>query len=244
MQWPDLRVVLAVWEASADVLEKATAELTGADAVAGSLDELVARATALAAQVPMPDYQPAPVPEREIERLAALRRSGVLDEAMRGAFDRIAKRAADVFDSPMARVSFIDDDWQLIHGDAASCGRPDSGPPARGAARSLSLCGHVVCAEQTMVVPDIARDARFAANPALKERGVRFYAGAPLCGEDGFVLGTLCLLDTKPRTLSPCEVLLLESMAAEIMASIKARLAAQAGAGIEPPASGLAVAAP
>jgi GAF domain-containing protein len=87
--------------------------------------------------------------------------------------------------------------------------------------RSLSLCGHVVANSQTLVVPDVARDLRFAGNPALQSKGVRFYAGAPLRDAGGHVLGALCLLDTRPRSLDQREVRLLEAMAADVMSALR-----------------------
>ena len=72
-----------------------------------------------------------------------------------------------------------------------------------------------------MVVPDVQRDPRFAGNPALTENAIRFYAGAPLRDAQGHVLGTLCLLDTKPRTMSLRDAKLLESLADEAMAPLR-----------------------
>ncbi len=75
----------------------------------------------------------------------------------------------------------------------------------------------MVAGERALVVEDIARDPRFAHNPALKARGLRFYAGAPLRDAEGHVYGSLCVLDTKPRSLGEREVRLLESMADDAM---------------------------
>ena len=87
--------------------------------------------------------------------------------------------------------------------------------------RPLSMCSHVVANAQTMVVPDVSRDLRFAGNPALGAKGVRFYAGAPLRDAGGHVLGTLCLLDMEPRVLSQREVKLLEAMADDVMTLLR-----------------------
>jgi GAF domain-containing protein len=88
--------------------------------------------------------------------------------------------------------------------------------------RSSSMCGHVVANAQTLVVPDVARDLRFAGNPALQSKGLRFYAGAPLRDIGGQVLGTLCLLDTEPHALNQREVRLLEAMADDLMDALRA----------------------
>ena len=90
-----------------------------------------------------------------------------------------------------------------------------------GVPRRLSICSHVVAAGQTMVVPDVSRDLRFLGNPALAAKSVRVYAGAPLRDAAGHVLGTLCLLDIEPRSMTQREVKLLEAMADDIMESLR-----------------------
>ncbi len=224
-RWPEMRVVVAAWNDVSDATDRpCVAEQIGADALVTTMDELVAQAGALLGMASTMPYQPAPLPEGERERLRALHDSGVLDEALRGRFDALAKRAADVFDCPIALVSLISDEWQLTHGDATAVGRAAAGAPEQGVPRPLSMCGHTVAAAETLVVPDVLRDPRFAANPVLKERGIRFYAGAPLRTEDNWVLGTLCLLDTQPRTLGPRDLMLLESMASEVMDQVATHL--------------------
>ncbi len=85
------------------------------------------------------------------------------------------------------------------------------------------MCGHVVAGGAVMVVPDVQRDPRFGGNPVLIESEIRFYAGAPLRDADGHILGTLCLHDTEPRTMSLRDARLLESLAEEIMAPLRKR---------------------
>ena len=88
----------------------------------------------------------------------------------------------------------------------------------QGLPRGLSLCGHVVARQRSLVVLDIARDARFAGNPALREQGLRFYAGVPLRDAAGHALGALCLMDTAPRAFDEREKRLLQAMANDLMA--------------------------
>ena len=120
-------------------------------------------------------------------------------------------------------ITLIDEQWQYTHGDSAKAGRDGVGEPERGPERTASLCGHVVAGGAAIVVPDVQRDPRFAANPALIENTIRFYAGAPLKDAEGHVLGTLCLLDTQPRTMSQRDAKLLESLADEAMAPLRNR---------------------
>ena len=86
------------------------------------------------------------------------------------------------------------------------------------------MCGHVIANAKTLVVPDIARDLRFANNPALKGR-LRFYAGAPMRAEGGQVIGTLCLLGAEPRVLTERDVKLLEALAEDTMVALRAAVA-------------------
>ena len=224
-RWPDLHIVLGLWNAPAALLDEAGYSALGADAVATSIDEAVMRISQQLRTARGEDYLPAPVPEADIARLRALRASGILDDALRERFDLVAKRAADTFDMPLALVSLIEESTQQVRGAAgalvASTGSRSSGGDGSEIARSLSMCGHVVASADTVVVEDIARDPRFANNPVLRERGLRFYAGAPLRDADGHVYGSLCVLDTKPRSFAEPEIRLLESMAADLMESLQ-----------------------
>ncbi len=223
-RWPDLHIVLALWNAPAALLEGAGHKALGADAVATSIDETVMRIGQQLGTALSEVYLPAPVPEADVARLRALRASGILDEALRRRFDQLAKRAADTFDMPLALVSLIDESTQQVRGAggalAALAGGNSAGADSLVIERSLSVCGHVVANAQTVVVEDIARDPRFANNPVLRERGLRFYAGAPLRDAEGHVYGSLCVLDTKPRSFDEREIRLLESMAADLIESL------------------------
>ena len=91
------------------------------------------------------------------------------------------------------------------------------------ASQHISVCGHVVAKNQVMVIEDLARDRRFANNPLLKEHGVRFYAGVPLLAPNGQPIGSLCLMDMKPRQLTEREKRLLLEYASEVMEEIAKR---------------------
>ncbi|MEO7939254.1 MAG: GAF domain-containing protein, partial [Burkholderiaceae bacterium] len=198
----------------------------GADAVVTSLSEaLMQMAHALGTDLSA-GYLAAMLPKNEDDRLAALRASGALDRRAQPLFEAATRRVADIFDVPIAMVSLIDEENQRI--PALYGQTTDGGPSATLRSedlempRSMSLCGHVVANARTMVVPDLARDLRFAGNPALTGKGLRFYAGAPLRHERQQVLGTLCILDVQPRSLTQRELELLESMADDLMAELGA----------------------
>ncbi|MCY7308158.1 MAG: AI-2E family transporter [Rhodoferax sp.] len=228
-RWPHLHIVLALWNAPPEVLGEGARRDLGADAVVTSLSEaLLQLAHALGIELST-GYLPAPVPEFDGDRLAALRASGALDLRAQPLFDTASQRVADIFDVPMAMVCLVDADIQRI---PALFGLTPSGVDGEPVItlraedleipRSLSLCGHVVANARTMVVPDLARDLRFSGNPALKEKGLRFYAGAPLRDQGGHILGTLCILDAQPRSLTQRELELLESMADDLMNQLRA----------------------
>ena len=86
--------------------------------------------------------------------------------------------------------------------------------------REHAICNYVVANDETLVVSDIERDPRFADNETIEQWNMRFYAGAPLRAADGLIIGALCILDSEPRTLEENEVALLETMAADVVATI------------------------
>ena len=231
-RWPEVKIVLALWNAAPQMQQEGAGESLGAAAVVTSIGEAVMRAADLSGEVSGEGFMGAQTPADDTARVAALRNSGALDPRAKPIFDVAAKRAADIFDVPMALVSLIDEHAQDVRGAFGGL-HARSDPPSTTAEkaddlnvpRELSICGHVVANAQTLVVPDIARDLRFARNPALRDKGLRFYAGSPLRDADGMLLGTLCLLDSEPRTLSKREVRLLEAMAQDLMDQLRASVA-------------------
>ncbi|WNV87248.1 GAF domain-containing sensor histidine kinase [Umezawaea sp. Da 62-37] len=132
---------------------------------------------------------------REVERVAALRALHLLDTPPEDRFDRITRLARDLFDMPIALVSLVDVDrqWTKSKAGAALCETP----------RALSFCTHVVDSGTLVEIPDALTDPRFAHNPVVVGGPrLRFYAGVPVLSPSGHVIGTLCLLDRVPRSLT------------------------------------------
>ena len=234
-RWPHLRIVLALWNAPSELLDEAARRELGADAVVTSLSEAMMQLAHTLGIDLSTSFLAAPVPAGDAVRIAALHESGLLDGRAQPLLEAASRRVADIFDVPMAMVSLIDLEQQCIpalFGQLPAHERSGGAPsPGLHAAdlempRAASLCGHVVANGRTMVVPDLARDLRFAGNPALNEKGLRFYAGAPLRDTAHHVLGTLCILDVQPRSLTQRELELLESMADELMAHVRAQVLA------------------
>ena len=115
---------------------------------------------------------------------------------------RVIERLTRLFRVPIALLTLIDKDRQWFKSQA---GLPADLAEARSTTRDVSVCGHVIANDEVLIVRDLARDPRFANNPWLKERGLRFYAGVPLRGPNGFPVGSLCILDIKPCDMSPQE---------------------------------------
>lgn len=150
---------------------------------------------------------PAPIPENESARLAELRRLALLDSEQERRFDRLTEIAARAFDVPIALISLIDENRQWIK----SC----IGTDIRETDRSISFCGHTIVEGKELIIPDAALDFRFRDNPlVLGGPRIRFYAGYPLSsGKDNLMVGTLCLVDTRPRIFRDKDIRLLREMA-------------------------------
>lgn len=137
-----------------------------------------------------------PLPDNEAERLARLHQLQLLDTPREAAFDQLTELAARLLEVPMALISLVDSERQWF--------KAGVGLDWCETARDIAFCAHAVAANEMLVVEDTHRDPRFADNPLVRgEPGLRFYAGVPLCLEPGVALGTLCLLDTRPRRLDP-----------------------------------------
>ncbi len=135
------------------------------------------------------------LPSNEAQRLLALRRSRLLDSPPERLFDAIVSRAADICKTPMAFLSLVDEHRQWF--------KSKVGLDATETDRDIAFCAHAILQDQLLVVPDALSDKRFADNPLVtNEPNIRFYAGMPLVTSDGCALGTLCVVDRKPRQLS------------------------------------------
>jgi GAF domain-containing protein len=163
------------------------------------------------------EMQAAPSCPNENERLAALRNLSLPSIESRH-FDEVARQAAEAFGVPIALVSVVDEAHQTWLGAA---GLPPQLDACRNYDRNTSVCGHVAALSEMVVVEDVSADPRFANNPFLVENGIRFYAGAPLQLKSGYVIGTLCLIDLKPRSISHEDRARLSEMAQSLARSME-----------------------
>jgi PAS domain S-box-containing protein len=156
----------------------------------------------------------------EAERLAALRAFGILDTPPEPAFDDLVRVAAHVCDAPLAVVNLIEDRRQWF--------KAEVGLGVRELPLDVSICKHALLQRDLFVVPDTTKDARFSANPLVTGNPhLRFYAGALLETAEGLPIGTLCVLDYKPRPegLTKAQAETLRALARQVMTQLEYRLA-------------------
>lgn len=149
----------------------------------------------------------APIPENEPQRLLALRRLQVLDSPPEERFDRLTRLARHLLQVPIALISLVDSDRQWF--------KSRQGLTVSETPREVAFCAHAILTADTMVVPDALQDSRFADNPLVSgDPRVRFYAGQPLSAPDGSRVGTLCIIDHRPRQLTEPDLQALRDLGA------------------------------
>jgi formate hydrogenlyase transcriptional activator len=165
------------------------------------------------------------LPENEDERLNALRRHQILDTPPEPAFDRIAEMAANFFRVAMAGVSLVDEDRVWF--------KSRLGIRADQTARDAGLCASAILSPGVYYLHDAAHDERAVGHSLVADLGIRFYAAAPLRTHEGLNLGTVWVLDQKPRELAPGEPEMLATLAALAMNQMELRVYAEKVAQLE-----------
>lgn len=160
----------------------------------------------------------APLPPDEAARLDELCRYQILDTEPDADFDDLTRAAAAACETPIALVSFVDAQRQWF--------KSRVGLAAQETPRGLAFCAHAILQDQPLVVRDALDDPRFANNPLVREEPrIRFYAGMPLITEKGFRLGTLCVIDRRPRNLTETQLQTLRSLARAVVVVLDLRQA-------------------
>ncbi|MGL6054334.1 MAG: GAF domain-containing protein, partial [Vibrio metschnikovii] len=156
-----------------------------------------------------------PLPEEESERQKTLDKTGLLNSGSEARFDRITRLAQQIFSVPIALISLVDRDRQWF--------KSRQGLDAQQTPREISFCGHAILNSEVFVIENALVDQRFCDNPlVMGAPDIRFYAGAPLHSTKGYRIGTLCLIDSQPRSFSSKQRSMLKDLAATIEALIQA----------------------
>lgn len=157
-----------------------------------------------------------PLPDNESRRLEMLHGTRLLDTQEQEAFDNLTHLAAEMADVPIALISLVAEDrqWFLSH----------TGIESKETSRTVAFCSHAILRAEMMEIPDALKDERFCDNPLVVGMPrIRFYAGVPLILASGEALGTLCVIDSKPRQLSEGQRRALKTLASSVLAEIELR---------------------
>ena len=162
--------------------------------------------------------QPAPHPANEPARLAALRSYDVLDTPREESYDAITKIASEISGTPIALISFVDGERQWF--------KSRVGLDVRETPRNLAFCAHAIHGRELFQVPNTLLDDRFHDNPLVTGApDIRFYAGMPLETSDGYAIGTLCVIDCRPRELTAGQQEALKNLSALVVQQLEMRRA-------------------
>ena len=154
------------------------------------------------------------VPPLEAARLEALRQYKILDTPAEQAYDDITALAVYICEVPIALISLVDADRQWF--------KSKVGLDINETSRDVSFCSHAILNESTMIVNDTLHDARFENSPLVTcSPHIRFYAGVPLRTPEGHTLGTLCVIDHRPRELSEYQTKTLEALARQVVMQLE-----------------------
>lgn len=156
------------------------------------------------------------MPSDESERLRSLRAYKILDTKPEEHFDELTRLAALICGVPISLISLIDADRQWF--------KSKFGLDVQETPRAQAFCTHAIMQPDLFVVPDATKDARFADNPLVTgDLNIRFYAGEPLAARDGHVLGTLCVIDHVPHTLTDAQKEALKIVGRLVIANFELR---------------------
>ena len=217
-RWPHLRIMLATWNADTHKISASFSERYGVDCVVDNMQAMGLHLDHMRLQDTAAMAANAPLPRNEEERLSALNKDKLLATALMPFYQEQIQQARSAFDTAYAQISWVDSDW--VYTPVSALLPPDEQTAEAGVPREHTVCQYLVQQNSALVIEDTKRDPRFAEQQEFDQR-VRFYAGVPLRDEDGMVLGSLCVMDDKPRQISADDLDLLQEMADDLMLSLR-----------------------
>lgn len=156
------------------------------------------------------------MPTNEVARVAALQRYAILDSEPEQGFDDLTLLASYICQTPIALISLVDENRQWF--------KSRVGLSIAETSREIAFCSRAILQSDIFIVPDTLQDERFRNNPlVVSEPNIRFYAGAPLITEEGYALGTLCVVDRTPREVSPDQKEALKALSRLVLAQLEFR---------------------
>lgn len=159
----------------------------------------------------------APKPLDDLKRVQSLKSYEILDTAAESQFNELVELASYICGTPISLVTFIDSDRQWV--------KAKIGIEATETSREVAFCSHTILSDEIFVVKDAREDERFFDNPFVTgEANIQFYAGAPLIDKEGHRLGSLCVIDQKPRELSVEQLSALKKLSRMVVAYLELRL--------------------
>jgi GAF domain-containing protein len=157
-----------------------------------------------------------PLPKNEAARRAALASYAILDTDPEPSFDDLNHLASFICKTPIALITLVDEHRQWF--------KSRVGLSTEQTSRDIAFCSHAILQDDIFVVPDALQDDRFRENPLVAgEPHIRFYAGVPLVNDDGYALGTLCVIDQIPRELSATEKEALKALSRLVLGQMELR---------------------
>jgi predicted PurR-regulated permease PerM len=213
-RYPDAVIVACVLSKESDLSNlRSRIPTNDAQHVVCSLQLMKDYLLSLLHQPVVTDKEPGAI-EQQIQQV------DLFDGPEEGLFERIATDLARSFDAPIALITAVDGEKHFWE---ARCGLPEDSPSVPAADQGLSICDAVISSESMLIIEDVEQSQALAADPSLKERGIRFYAGYPLRTHHGKVIGSLCVLDTRPRQVTEQQKEALASVANAVMMAIELR---------------------
>ena len=159
-----------------------------------------------------------PVPENEPGRIVALKAFEILDTPPDPAYDEIGELAAHICKCPVGYISFVDEERVWLK---AKYGLP---PDFVGSPREIGFCATTICGAELVTVPDLREDARFNQNPFVTaDPHLQFYCSMPLITDEGYALGTLCVMDFEPRQLDFEQAQAMRRLSRQVLSQLELR---------------------